>query len=571
MEALGYYMLKSVVWLSSFGLVFILFLRNERYFFANRIFLLAGALSSLVLPFVAVHYTVLVPEVNISQPAGSLSDITQPAGSNIIFIGIKALIALYFSGVVFLLYSITRHIWTIKKALRGTSKHDDYPVRVVKSEKFSYSFSFFSSVFISNEVSEPESREIILHEMAHIRQRHWIDLLLLEAVCLVQWFNPVAWIYFRMVKQNHEYLADADALKRTSDPALYRAALLNQLVGVPVISLVNSFNYSLNKKRFKMMKNTNSSPYRKIKILFILPVIALVLYSFAEPVYRLVQADEPAVNSVYVASEQTKELKGSVVKSDGFPVIGASVIVAGTSVSVKTDGSGNFYVSNVPDNAMLAVSANGYFSKIVKADFDARMVITLSRDTLRSITEYSKKAPPPPPPPLPAGKINEEDAIGKPPPPPPPPARPAGGMKEEIVIGKPEPPLPPEKEVEIAIRQADDGTSPLIVIDGKPTDMDTKTISTISPNAIESISVLKDQSATALYGDKGKNGVVMIKTKPEYYRYESESLSKVEVIGYGNSPKSSGVATNGVSDPESLSKVEVIGYGNSPKSSGIKR
>ena len=103
---------------------------------------------------------------------------------------------------------------------------------------------------------------------------------------MLQWFNPVIWIYIRFIRQNHEYLADEVALQRTSDPAIYKATLLNQIVGAPVVSLANSFNYSINKKRFYMMKNIISSPYRKMKILFILPVFAIVLYSFAEPEYR---------------------------------------------------------------------------------------------------------------------------------------------------------------------------------------------------------------------------------------------------------------------------------------------
>ena len=126
------------------------------------------------------------------------------------------------------------------------------------------------------------------HELVHIRQKHWIDLVLAELLCMLQWFNPLVWIYIRFIRQNHEYLADEVALQRTSDPAIYRAALLNQIVGSPVVSLANSFNYSLNKKRFNMMKNIISSPYRKMKILLILPVFAIVLYSFAKPEYKYI-------------------------------------------------------------------------------------------------------------------------------------------------------------------------------------------------------------------------------------------------------------------------------------------
>ena len=123
------------------------------------------------------------------------------------------------------------------------------------------------------------------HEMVHVRQKHWIDLVLSGMLCMLQWFNPLVWIYSRLIRQNHEYIADELALQRTTDPAIYRATLLNQIVGSRVVSLANSFNYSLSKKRFEMMKNIITSPYRKIKVLLILPVFAIVLYAFAKPEY----------------------------------------------------------------------------------------------------------------------------------------------------------------------------------------------------------------------------------------------------------------------------------------------
>src|SRR5664280_1621007 len=90
--------------------------------------------------------------------------------------------------------------------------------------------------------------------------------LLVELLRILQWFNPFVWIYAHLVRQNHEYLADEMALQRTSNPAIYQATLLNQMLGVPVISLANSFSYSLNKKRFKMMKKSIDSPFRKLKM-----------------------------------------------------------------------------------------------------------------------------------------------------------------------------------------------------------------------------------------------------------------------------------------------------------------
>ena len=160
--------------------------------------------------------------------------------------------------------------------------------------------------------------------MVHIRQKHWLDLMFVELLCVLQWFNPVIWIYIRFVRQNHEYIADKVALQRTSDPAIYRAALLNQIVGSPVISLVNSFNYSLNKKRFTMMKNIISSPYRKMKILFILPVFAIVFYAFAKPDYQYYQKWIIHGEPISYFQSSDKKVKGSIEQQDGNPLPGCA-------------------------------------------------------------------------------------------------------------------------------------------------------------------------------------------------------------------------------------------------------
>ena len=128
-------------------------------------------------------------------------------------------------------------------------------------------------------------KEIVIHEREHIQQHHWFDLLLVELLCMLQWFNPFVWIYSRLIRQNHEFLADEMALQSTSNPAIYHATLLNQMLGVPVIDLANSFSYSINKKRFKMMKKKINSPFRKLKVLLVLPIMVLVFYAFAKPEY----------------------------------------------------------------------------------------------------------------------------------------------------------------------------------------------------------------------------------------------------------------------------------------------
>ncbi|MGC1392187.1 MAG: M56 family metallopeptidase, partial [Bacteroidales bacterium] len=296
MGAFELYLLKSVIWLTGFTVVFILFLRNERFFFLNRIYLVAGILTSLVFPLISVHYTVVLPMIRNFQDESAVTAEIQKTGSSIIPDLKLMLLVLYLSGVLFVLTLIIRQGRSLLRTIKKAEIISLRPVKLIKTPDNTSAFSFFSYVFVNPSITDIETKEIMNHELVHIRQRHWFDLLLAELLCMIQWFNPLVWIYVRFMRQNHEYLADEVALQQTTDPTIYRAVLLNQIVGAPVVSLTNSFNYSLNKKRFNMMKNIISSPYRKMKILLILPVFAIVLYAFAKPDYKYKYLDESSGN-----------------------------------------------------------------------------------------------------------------------------------------------------------------------------------------------------------------------------------------------------------------------------------
>jgi TonB family protein len=495
MEAFALYLLKSVIWLSGFALVFMLFLRNERFFLLNRFYLIAGILTSFLFPFISVHYTVALPPVsNIQVDDAVVSGIQNVKSSNIPDISLLLLI-LYLSGTLFVTYMIIKQSRSVLRAIRKAQVLPSYPVKLIRTAEYVSSFSFFSYVFVNPSVTDVETKEIVNHEMVHIRQRHWIDLVLVELLCLLQWFNPLVWIYIRFIRQNHEYLADEVALQRTSDPVIYKAALLNQIVGSPVVSLANSFNYSLNKKRFNMMKNIVSSPYRKMKILLILPVFAIVLYSFAVPDYRYLAPDVNSGNPAAITALQNKEVKGTV-EANGEALPGASIVLRGTNIGVSTDIKGFFKLENVPDDGLLVVSFVGYKTKVIKPDFTSGIIIKMVRDTVKFLnSNISVPPPPPPPPPPPTGK-DKKSSISLPDAPPPPP-----------------PPLPPT-ESSFIIRNTDGSiANPLIVIDGIVNEKATAKDLGIDPMSISHVSVLKDKTATDKYGEKAKDGAIEITTK----------------------------------------------------------
>jgi len=280
MDILDIYLVRSTIWLTGFAIIFLSFLRNERYFQHNRIYLLSGIIASIILPFYTWHYTVLVATEQSST--NTIIDLpTHPIVKSLPWIQVFWWI--YAVGICLL---VTRLVWQIVNViqkLRKTGYEVKESVKLVRTVDYSASFSFFSYVFVNPSTSDIEATEIINHEREHIEQNHWVDLMLVEILCILQWFNPFAWVYAHLIRQNHEYLADERALQHTSNPALYKVTLLNQLLDVPVIRFANSFDYSLNRKRFRMMKKSIHSPFRKLKLLIALPLIALVFYAFAKP------------------------------------------------------------------------------------------------------------------------------------------------------------------------------------------------------------------------------------------------------------------------------------------------
>jgi TonB family protein len=553
MESLGWYLFKSAVWLSVFTLVFLLVLRNERYFRLNRIFLLLGIAASIVFPLYTWHYSVILPSVQ--EPYIATNGVTAFAMATPLRV-IPLYFWFYIVGIGIL---ALRTIWQtsmVVRKLRKTGYINTGSIKLVRTTQYAASFSFFSFVFVNPTISDIETTEIVNHEREHIEQWHSLDLLLVELLCMLQWFNPFVWIYARLIRQNHEYLADEMALQHTSNPAIYQATLLNQMFGAPVISLANSFNYSLNTKRFKMMKKKIDSPHRKLRVLLVLPLVAMVFYAFAKPEY----VTAPSTNMTRALTDALKEIKepvtfesskqdtanqankmsvvkGKVVTSDGKPLSGTTVTIVGASTGVVTDKNGNFSMKNVPQGSELVFTHAGYKTQNIKPDAKDQLLIkmeeaqnagdkvaigfptsnpfiTEANDSVnRSLANFSDRK----------RRIAETNSLDQ-----------ALYILDDKIIDKAEMDAIKREDIDhvdvlkdkTAVENYGDkakngvvliytkyyaNTAPLYILDGviitKPK------MDGINPELIESISVLKDQSAVAVYGQKGKNGVVLITTK----------------------------------------------------------
>jgi hypothetical protein len=247
METLLSYLIQASAGIVLFYMVYWLFLKNETYHHANRWFLLAALFSSVLLPLFPVHYTLLAEQGNNSNLFVTIPDTfkhipvvtgQEPVAGS--FNWQQAVFLIYFTGAaIFMLRLLTQTILLIQLMLKYRVKSME-GIRIVENEKYGLSFSFFNVVFINPKFHKQENLpEILAHEKVHIRENHWFDLLFIELLTVIFWFNPFIWFFERSIKQNHEYLADKGVLAQGHPVGRYQALLINQLMGMQIIGVTS--------------------------------------------------------------------------------------------------------------------------------------------------------------------------------------------------------------------------------------------------------------------------------------------------------------------------------------------
>lgn len=283
MTELLIYLIKSAVCLGALYLIYWFFLRKETFFAANRFYLIASIILSFILPLFKIPvyyesaeltYVIVLEAVTISAQkveAGLLNNLSFYQIVLIVYLTGAALFLMRF------IFQMLQLVFLINKF--GVTKMND--LKVVKLDRKYSPFSYFNFIFLNDEnFKDKNLKEIIDHEKIHIRQKHSIDLILIEVLTIIQWFNPFIWFYKASIKGIHEYLADNGLLTDGLNKATYQNLLLNQSVGIQINDLTNNFNQSLIKKRFIMMTKLQSKKIAKLKLLLVLPVAAVLFICF---------------------------------------------------------------------------------------------------------------------------------------------------------------------------------------------------------------------------------------------------------------------------------------------------
>ena len=381
------YSLKVAFCLIAFYLVYKLLLSKETFHAFNRVALLTVVVVSILIPFlkvttaepaaiaegvISLESLIVSAEVVDNEPVGGLTTV-------------QVLFIIYIIGIlVFTVREVVSVCRLFRLIGRGTVLTPEQTeqsgtslqgMRLVVMKDEIAPFSWFRYIVISEKDWRVNPREILTHELAHIRLGHSWDVAICNVLIIFQWWNPAAWLLKRELQNVHEFEADEAVIKRGVDAKQYQLLLIRKSVGERLFSMANNLNHHSLKKRITMMTTKKSSPWQKAKALIALPMAALAVVAFANPeVKRMAEQMEEESETVVSRAaaevktevkaatpqiaEQSEEsveqkklvtIKGDVVqKEDGKPIIGVAVLMRGTKKGTVTDREGKFQMENVP-------------------------------------------------------------------------------------------------------------------------------------------------------------------------------------------------------------------------------
>jgi hypothetical protein len=361
MNEMGIYLIRASISMSLLYMVYWLFLRRETLFSVNRFYLLSALLLSLVLPLVTIKYSVVAStDIVADELSGSLQVVPiLQQGRGFLSTASAYLPIIYLIGVVLFFFRIMWQFVILFVLIVKNGVRDMGGVRVVHNRRFVLPFSFMNLVFINPEsIRESEISDIIAHEKVHIRENHWLDLLVVELMSIFLWFNPFIWFFERSIKQNHEYLADKGVVAQGFNVTRYHSVLINQFMGMEVIGITNNLNYSLNAKRLKMMNKKITPRVKAVHLLWALPVVALLMVAFAQPEYQ--QMD----NEITIPVSEEVTISALVLDTNGDPVADASVFIKGKPEGTVTTKEGEFTLK-VGASEVVIVRQKGFKDAVI--------------------------------------------------------------------------------------------------------------------------------------------------------------------------------------------------------------
>ena len=342
-------------------------------------------------------------------------------------------------------------------------------------------FSWMRTIVISRKDFEESGIEIMTHEMAHIKARHSIDLLISEICILFHWFNPSVWLLRQELQNIHEYEADESVLNQGVDAKRYQLLLIKKAVGAQrFTSMANSFNHSSLKKRIAMMLKQKSSPWARLKYLYVLPLAALTVVAFARPEisHELEKISSVKISEIIPVQEKKEPKRNVEVETLARDSVVSEKDMQ--AIQEKVSAVMEKYQPEIDKAVEEAVKAAN-IDEIVSAEM-AKHQVEIDKAVQAAIE---------------AAKIDETIAAEM------------EKIQPEI-----------NRTIEEAMKAIDinekaskvkSSFSGIVYIDG--VESSKERMDNLNPDHIASMNVYKGNEAIAKFGEKGRNGVIEIKLK----------------------------------------------------------
>ncbi|SHJ20454.1 TonB family C-terminal domain-containing protein [Tangfeifania diversioriginum] len=530
MENYLIYIGKAALAAGAFYLAYLVLFQNRKQFVFNRIYLPVSLALSFIIPlitFTTVKY--------IEAPAtdtNSFAFLSQAAVATETYSESPSLwphylFGMYLLGIFgFLFHLLAGHFNAIRMVQKSRAKNlFGHHVHITKKDV--HPFSFFSKIVLSEKtLNSPNLEMIVAHENIHVKEKHTLDILIAEILFLLQWFNPFAWLLKDAVKNNLEYKTD-DEIVKTNDPQTYQLAMVALADKRGVAPFLTALNGSQLKNRIIMMKKKTENKFAPLKQLIILPLLAVLVMGLSNREVKTEIVQHQATDSENILPENnlmdpvpssTKNQTGSDTEKEikkfllSIEFKDNQFILHGLKGCAFTEltFSANTKMPVAINEFGMTSAETGNSADDSRFLFEIEKVDDLIKLTGKSGTAWKELTF------SPASKKHLVSEAGV-------------SMANKPQAAKNETKtdshgrrtgLPPSSTL------IDTSTEPLYIIDGKPTE----NISQLPPDDIESISVLKNASSTALYGSKGKNGVILITTKSKSYDYLNDNAQNVRPI-----------------------------------------
>ncbi len=338
------YSVKVAVCLALFYLFHKLLMSRDTFHTFNRFAILSMMLLSLVLPL--VHLS-LDSETGINQGTVALEGLVAQTvvddGGNGVGEGMtltQVLLATYVLGVVLFVGKALLSVGSLLRLIRRARCVEvRNGIRIYTMQGDISPFSWFRYIIMSEKDWQENRREIVLHEMAHIRRCHSMDVAVCNMMIVFQWYNPAAWLLKRELQTLHEYEADEAVLSAGVDATHYQMLLIRKAVGERLFSMANNLNHNSLKKRITMMKIKRTNPVQKAKIAFVLPLAAMTVAAFAsqkvENLSEKVEQESEAFSSV--SDNPVVRAVGETTRVAAVKVQEDKALEEATSLSMASD------------------------------------------------------------------------------------------------------------------------------------------------------------------------------------------------------------------------------------------